>query len=207
VYCRCSASLDCLHGFCAGFHTEGKPTIVVLQGSCQTSAVYQKLKDGLEGKGYSVFCPALPSCIGTESPDFPKVTLSDDAASVLKVLVPLIERESKLVVVVMHSYGGLVGSEAVTEDLSFFWRRQQGLEGGVIHLYYFTAFVLPKGASVLGTFGESPNSELSVSTTRPTAHQYIMLIWELWHRAMVASKIRNASKINYSDLPEAEAES
>jgi pimeloyl-ACP methyl ester carboxylesterase len=125
---------------------EEKPSIVFVQGSFQTPVVYQKLKDGLEGKGYSVFYHVLPSCTGTDSPGFPKVTLTDNAASVREVLVPLVEVDNELVVVVMHSYGGLIGSEAVTEDLSFFWRRQPGLKGGVIHLYYFTSFVLPSSA-------------------------------------------------------------
>ncbi|KAL8786113.1 MAG: hypothetical protein Q9213_002978 [Squamulea squamosa] len=60
----------------------------------------------------------------------------------------------------MHSYGGLVGSEAIPEELSYTHRQSLGLEGGVIHLFYFSTFVLSEGQSVLGTFGESPNNDV-----------------------------------------------
>ncbi|KAL8706574.1 MAG: hypothetical protein Q9201_000387 [Fulgogasparrea decipioides] len=59
----------------------------------------------------------------------------------------------------MHSYGGLVGCEAITEDLSYSERQAQGLSGGVIHLFFYSAYLLDKGQSVLGVFGESPNTE------------------------------------------------
>jgi pimeloyl-ACP methyl ester carboxylesterase len=143
--------------------THSKPTIVFVQGSFQIPLVYQKLVKGLESNGHSVVCPPLPSCTGTNASDFPTRTLIDDALSVRRELIRLIEYESKKVVVVMHSYGGLVGSEAVSEDLSYSRRRSQGLSGGVIHLFYYSAFILPKGQSVLSAFGESPNNDVRVS--------------------------------------------
>ena len=66
-------------------------------------------------------------------------------------------------VVAMHSYGGLVGSEAVPEDLSYTKRQSLNLPGGVIHLFYFNGFILSEGQSVLGVFGESPNNNVHVS--------------------------------------------
>ena len=78
-------------------------------------------------------------------------------------LIRLIEYEFKTVVVVMHSYGGLVGSEAIPLDLTFLDRGKRGLKGGVIHLFFFTAFLLEVGQSVLSAFGESPNNDVRVS--------------------------------------------
>jgi hypothetical protein len=69
------------------------------------------------------------------------------------------------VVVVMHSYGGLVGSNAVTMELSFSHREASGMPGGVVRLFYLAAFVLGEGQSALGTFGESPNNDVKVSVT------------------------------------------
>jgi hypothetical protein len=63
----------------------------------------------------------------------------------------------------MHSYGGLVGSNAISKELSFAYRKQAGLLGGVIHLHYIAAFVLDVGQTVLGTFGESPNNDVKAS--------------------------------------------
>lgn len=78
-------------------------------------------------------------------------------------LIRLIEYEFKTVVVVMHSYGGLVGSEAIPPGLTFLDRKKRGLKGGVIHLFFFAAFLLEVGQSVLSAFGESPNNDVRVS--------------------------------------------
>jgi Alpha/beta hydrolase family len=139
--------------------TGDKPSIVIVQGAFQTPLAYQNLLTRLQSRGYSVV-----------HPDFPTRTLTDDAVSVRRHLTRLVRDEHKQVVVVMHSYGGLVGIEAVTEVLTYKERLLQGMPGGVIYLYYITAFVLAKDSSVLGTFGESPNNDVQVSTTLVTRY-------------------------------------
>jgi len=52
-------------------------------------------------------------------------------------------KTGKDVVVVMHSYGGIVGH----------YRRIGGLKGGVTRLLYMCAFVVPVGASLTGQLG------------------------------------------------------
>ncbi|KAF2105615.1 catalytic protein [Lophiotrema nucula] len=137
--------------------------VVVVQGSFQTSLVYQKLSDTIRARGYQTFQPELPSCSNTDNPDFSSKTLQDDSDAVSLVLERLINNQGKRVVVVMHSYGGIVGSNAIPEELSYEFRKEKGLKGGVIYLYYFAAFVLDKGQSVLSAFGESPNNDVRVS--------------------------------------------
>jgi len=139
------------------------PTILLVQGSFQIPQVYEKLVKGLMDQGYPTIHPRLPSCSDVDKPDFPQVSLVDDVLAIRLELIRQIEYEEKNVVVVMHSYGGLVGSEAVTEELSYAKRQSQGLAGGVTHLFYCCAFLLDKGQSVLSAFGESPNSDLRVS--------------------------------------------
>ncbi|KAI4131356.1 MAG: hypothetical protein LQ338_001241 [Usnochroma carphineum] len=138
----------------------GLPTIVLIQGSFQIPQVYDKLVKGLVALGYPVVHPKLPSCSDTKDPDFTQRSLADDAATVHAELNRLIKDEGKMVFVVMHSYGGLVGSEAIPEELSLSARQGQGLPGGVIHLFYYTAFILNEGQSVLDTFGESPDIDV-----------------------------------------------
>ena len=140
------------------------PTIVLVQGSFQIPEVYDKLVRGLADQGYPIIHPRLPSCSDVEKNDFPQVSLIDDVLAIRSELIRQIEYEEKTVVVVMHSYGGLVGSEAVTEELSYSRRHSQQLPGGVVHLFYYGAFMLDKGQSVLETFGEGPNSDVRVST-------------------------------------------
>jgi alpha-beta hydrolase superfamily lysophospholipase len=136
--------------------------IVVVQGSFHTPQAYQKLTDGLKHRGYATSQPELPSCSNTDHADFTSKTLHDDSAAVKSVVEHLVNDEGKKVFVVMHSYGGLVGSNAIPKELSFKYRKSVGQPGGVVHLLYVTAFVLDEGQSVLGTFGESPNNDVKV---------------------------------------------
>lgn len=139
------------------------PIIFLIQGSFQTPAVYEQLVQRLHTLGFVTVQPRLPSGSNTESPDFSKTTLVDDALAMRLELVRQIEYDGKTVLVAMHSYGGLVGSEAIPEELSHSKRQALGLPGGVIHLFYFSAFILNEGQSVLGTFGEASNTRIDVS--------------------------------------------
>ncbi|KAL9635145.1 MAG: hypothetical protein Q9204_002727 [Flavoplaca sp. TL-2023a] len=137
------------------------PTIILIQGSYQIPQVYDLLRQGLIARGYTAVQPKLPSCSDTENADFPQRSLTDDAAVIHDDLSRLVNDEGKTVLVVMHSYGGLVGIEAITEDLVYTNRHAKGLDGGVFHLFMFSAFVLDEGQSVLGVFGESPNNKIT----------------------------------------------
>lgn len=142
---------------------QNMPTILLVQGSFHIPQVYEKLVKGLRDQGYPTIHPRLPSCSDVEKSDFPQVSLVDDVLAIRSELIRQVEYEEKDVVVVMHSYGGLVGSEAVTEELSYAKRQSQGLVGGVTHLFYYAAFLLDKGQSVLSAFGENPNNDVRVS--------------------------------------------
>lgn len=144
--------------------TQDLPTIILVQGSFQIRQVYDKLVRCLVARGYPTIHPELPSCSNVDSTNFPQLSLVDDALAIRTELTRQIEYEGKTVVVVMHSYGGLVGSEAITEELSYAKRQAQGLPGGVIHLFLYSAFLLNEGQSVLSAFGESPNNDVKVST-------------------------------------------
>ncbi|KAJ9363292.1 catalytic protein [Paecilomyces variotii] len=160
-----------------------KPTLLLVQGSFQLPLVYETLIKGLEAEGYPTVHPQLPSCNPGDA-DFPTRTLADDSRAVTEALQSLIEKDGKYVVVIMHSYGGLVGSDAVPKELSYESRKQAGAPGGVIHLFYFAAFVLSPGQSVLKAFGESPNNDVRDDGT---------------------FTIKNGAEILYNDLPAEEA--
>lgn len=150
------------------------PTILLVQGSFQIPQVYEKLVKGLIDQGYPTIHPRLPSCSDVDNPSFPQVSLVDDVLAIRSELIRHVEYEEKNVIVVMHSYGGLVGSEAITEDLSSAKRQSKGLAGGVTHLFYYCAFLLDKGQSVLSAFGESPNSDVRVSMLDALARKLIL---------------------------------
>ncbi|KAJ5282005.1 hypothetical protein N7478_007377 [Penicillium angulare] len=92
-------------------------------------------------------CPAHPST-GAEPPS---KELPDDVASLRDVLVKLAD-EGRDLVVVAHSYGGVVASCAV-DGLSKQAREKDGKSGGVIKVIYLAAFALDKGQSLLGMLG------------------------------------------------------
>ncbi|PYI09347.1 alpha/beta-hydrolase [Aspergillus sclerotiicarbonarius CBS 121057] len=123
------------------------PTIVLVPGAWCTPIIYDPLRAILTSRGLPSISPAHPS-IGAEPPS---KTLADDVAHLRSELVALIE-EGKDVVVVLHSYGGVVGSGAV-EGLGKAERAQQGKQGGVVLVVYMTAFVLPKGVSLVDMLG------------------------------------------------------
>ncbi|KAI1396384.1 catalytic protein [Hypoxylon fuscum] len=162
-----------------------KPAILLIQGSFQLPEVYGKLVRALIAKGYPVIHPPLPSLTGHERPDFASTSLSDDANVIQDELRRLVEQERKQVVILMHSYGGLVGIEATPEEFSWAKRREQGLAGGVLRLILLAAFVLSEGQSVMGTFGKSPNHEI-----QPDGRFHI----------------KEAARRLYNDLPSEEAQ-
>ena len=143
--------------------TDSKPVILMVQGSIMLPSVYKQLEDHLNSIGYSTVHPVLPSCDERLGDEVPLKSLIDDALAIRLELIRQIEYEGKKVVMVMHSYGGIVGTEALREEYSFSHREKQGLAGGVIHQFCFSAFMLQAGQSVLSTFGESPNNLLKVS--------------------------------------------
>ena len=128
----------------------------------QKPLCYLKLAKRLEASGHPTICPKLPSYSNPDRPGFPTVTLVDDALAVRKELILQVEYEGKTVMVAMHSYGGLVGSEAIPEELSYVKHQARQLAGGMIHLFYFCAFMLDEGKSVLSSFCDSPNNEIKV---------------------------------------------
>ncbi|THV52161.1 hypothetical protein BGAL_0087g00210 [Botrytis galanthina] len=165
--------------------SKNKATIVVVQGSFHTPVAYEALRKHLTSLGHLAIHPILPSCTNIEDPAFLSITLIDDALAVRLEITRQVEYADNLVLVAMHSYGGLVGSEAIPEDLTYTYRKARGLPGGVIHLYYFSAFILPIGQSVLGAFGESPNNDV-----RPDGRFGIL----------------NGASILYNDLSDSDAQ-
>lgn len=122
---------------------ERRPTVVLVPGAWQRSSVFDAVQHKLGLLGYpTVLVDHLST--GAEPPT---IELSDDVDNLHKVLQKLVDEERDIVVVA-HSYGGVVASCAV-EGLDVPALRKAGKTGGVIMLAYLSAFVLPKGASLM----------------------------------------------------------
>ena len=77
------------------------------------------------------------------------MTMYDDAAIIRAELDKFIVVENKEVIVILHSYGGVIGTQAVHASLSRRNRKAAGLLGGVISLVYMTAYLLPVGEALV----------------------------------------------------------
>jgi pimeloyl-ACP methyl ester carboxylesterase len=121
------------------------PTIVLVHGAWHTPPNYQGFVDSLKEAGFSVHCPRLPSCTNTSPPP---ASFADDVKTVRTVIKNCVEAGER-VLMVMHSYGGAVGTDAVTDALLRRTRAAANQPGGVIHLLYLCAYMLQPGTSVI----------------------------------------------------------
>ena len=126
---------------------DSKPTIVFIPGAWHSPDSFQLARDALQARGWETEAVAFPT-VGAEPPT---KGVPDDAAAVRKVLETLAE-QGKQIVLVVHSYGGVVGAQAV-RGLGYKQRQKEGKTGGIITYLYLSAFVVPTGQSLLKMLG------------------------------------------------------
>jgi pimeloyl-ACP methyl ester carboxylesterase len=119
-----------------------KPHIVLIPGAWHTGACYDVIVPLLEDAGYSTTALTLPS-VGAEPP----VTSTNEDVAFTHSTVSSLVDAGKDVVVVMHSYGAIPGSDAMI-GLSKSERSGEGLEGGVVALVYICAWMMPEGKCI-----------------------------------------------------------
>lgn len=137
-----------------------KPVFVFAPGAWHDPGCFSLVQDKLHAQGYDTRGVTYPS-VGAEPPT---KGLADDAAA-LRAEIEALADKGRQVIVVVHSYGGLVGAEAVP-NLGFKQRRAAGKAGGVTLLVYVTAFVTPKGASILSMLGGKPLGWMDVQVSK-----------------------------------------
>ena len=116
--------------------TTTRPTILVIHGAWHHPEFYAPFCKAFEDLGYEAVCPRLLTC-NNDVP--PTKKLEDDVALIRKTAQSLLD-DGKTVIAVMHSYGGVVGTDAL-----------HGL--AIKRLIYMTAFIPPSGSSLAGMFG------------------------------------------------------
>jgi hypothetical protein len=77
-----------------------------------------------------------------------------DAKKLTNEISALVE-QGKEIVMVMHSFGGLPGSEACKGNIKSV-RQREGKKGGVIACVYLCAFMLPTGYSLMDAVMSDP---------------------------------------------------
>ncbi|KAL9595758.1 MAG: hypothetical protein Q9219_006256 [cf. Caloplaca sp. 3 TL-2023] len=120
-----------------------KPVVILVHGAWHVPQHYQSFITELEKAGFQVSCPLLPTCDERK-----RLTagMYEDAAVIRDIVQSWVDN-SREVIMLLHSYGGAPGTEAV-KGMSLKERESRGLAGGVIRLIYMCAFMLQKGQSV-----------------------------------------------------------
>jgi pimeloyl-ACP methyl ester carboxylesterase len=127
-------------------------TAILVHGACHGHPAYfEPLVSWLTYQGISSVTTTCPS----DSADPPTIGMYDDAAHVREVIIKEIDA-GKDVLVFMHSYGGIVGTEAA-KGLSRAERQKEGKRGGVAHMYYLCAFMLQQGESLISSIEKNPD--------------------------------------------------
>lgn len=137
-----------------------KPTILFVPGAWHKSACYAPVIESLSTHGY----PTATAELASVGPKPGLETWADDVSNIQAVLSPLVEA-GKSVVVVAHSYGSLPAGEALKPFLQRA-REAEGKKGGVVHIMYISAFVLPAGASLMGGLGGKDLPWFDVSASK-----------------------------------------
>ncbi|ROV88133.1 hypothetical protein VMCG_10423 [Cytospora schulzeri] len=126
------------------------PVIVLVPGAFGTPAGYNKLLPYLKEAGFSTHPGPYPSC----NPSDPATaTTPKDIASLREnVLLPLVDKEKRDIVIIAHSYGGVVAGGAA-KDLDKASRQAQGQTGGIIGLIYVAGNITLEGEALMDAIG------------------------------------------------------
>ncbi|KAK8136089.1 hypothetical protein PG984_004029 [Apiospora sp. TS-2023a] len=117
-----------------------KPVIVIVPGAWQKPVAFTGFVQKLQAAGYEATHVTLPTVGGTE---LPLAGLAEDVAAVRKVLQK-IAGEGKKALVIGHSSGGLVGSNAIAG------------QDNVVGIIYLSGFMIPAGKALLDMLGGQP---------------------------------------------------
>lgn len=126
--------------------TSEKPTIVFVHGAWHESGCWDPVTVQLNEHRYPFHTIDLPSSGGDLG-----TTVADDAAHIQKSTSKLVDAGKELVLV-MHSYGGIPGTESA-KGLLKKDRQTEGKNGGIISLVYIAAFLLPPATSLASFSG------------------------------------------------------
>jgi len=126
--------------------------IVWVHGAWHGPECFKEVGDIIAKVGYGNKYLSLPS-VGSNGPSR---HADEDSEYVRENVLKVLDEDEKDVVVVMHSYGGVPGSNAAY-GLGKEQRKAEGKQTGIINLAYIASFVLPKDTSLLmGVGGTLP---------------------------------------------------
>jgi pimeloyl-ACP methyl ester carboxylesterase len=132
------------------------PSLLVVPGSFSPAQMYDDLLDKVRELApvTKAYVSNLPSATRT-APQKP-ATLSDDAEHFRSILKILCDEQGEDVVLMAHSYGGVVATETVTENWGKEAREKAGKKGGVSRIVFLASRCPPMGESTVTETGMPP---------------------------------------------------
>ncbi|KAK1140974.1 hypothetical protein N8T08_009720 [Aspergillus melleus] len=116
--------------------------IIIVHGAYFLPSAWDAFNDQLSQRGFTVLYPRLPTCSDLRPP---RALLADDVAAVRAAATELIAANHKILILA-HSYGGIVASEAITPDL--YIGASKTLSKGISSIIYISPWLVPPGSSV-----------------------------------------------------------
>jgi hypothetical protein len=138
-----------------------KSAVVFVPGAWHTPESFDTAASFLNEAGYDYQGVSKPS--STLKPPFP--TGLDEDVEVIRAAILKAADAGKDVVLAMHSYGGIPGSEAA-KGLSKEERAKEGKPGGLVNLVYISAFALAEGVCLQSGGKISPWCQIDEATVR-----------------------------------------
>ena len=139
-----------------------KPYYVFIPGLCHTPAHFQPLVNALGSRGYE--SRALPLRIdGTHAAT---AKPADDVKGVRQDIEELAEKTGKDIVIVCHSYGGMVGCQSV-RGLTKIERAAEGKAGGVFRIVFIAAIFAKENRTYFDTMFRLPENEQPPPVVEP----------------------------------------
>ncbi|KAI9052432.1 hypothetical protein LZ554_003778 [Drepanopeziza brunnea f. sp. 'monogermtubi'] len=150
-----------------------KPEFIFVPGAWHSPESFEPTTALLAQAGYAVHGVTLPS-FGAQPP---LQSFEPDVQAVQDIVGEVLS-SGRDAVLVMHSYGGVVGCESLREYVSEAesgkgdrrQQQQQGRRGRLRRLVFVSAFVMPEGGSLMAGFGGQnlPWMEVDGDAARPT---------------------------------------
>ncbi len=151
----------------ASIAAEDAITVLFVHGAWHTPLYFRPIIQELQFKGYSALAPHLPTCDAVALSEDPDMDMTADVKTVENEIRRRVLDEGRKVLLVTHSYGGVVGTEAVAEELGRNLRLAEGKPGGVIGILYVSAFLIAPGTSLEDLNGGNPAPFVDVHVCLP----------------------------------------
>ena len=177
--------------------------VLFVSGSWHVPAHFVPAIDKLHQLGISAYSPRLPTNSVSTAPNSDLTApdretapaagwpdMHSDVKVIRAALDNLIVAHRQKVLVVAHSSGGSLATEAVTRDYAWQERQEKGEQGGVIGIFYVAAALNPVGVSfadlLMGKLGNGVTFHVSDAMHPVSALLSSVLNW-LTIRAAVAA--------------------